>query len=354
MFYGCSKLVHAPSILPATELVYNCYDGMFQNCTALTKAPELPATTLATRSYTNMFKNCTQLNYIKALFTTTPNTEYTENWVYGVSPTGTFIKSKDATWKNVYGSNGIPTGWTVMNNIDNQGDYLTLSALEDGEITITISSDLGTSYATYLSYSKDKSVWERTDVDGRYHTIKIPVSSGDKVYLKGKAKQWYNQSDPGGASIDSTANINVSGNIMSLLYEDNFEDKTVFPDNSQYTFSWLFTNNEHLCSAEKLILPATILADGCYRFMFNGCSSLKVAPKLPTTTLANYCYWGMFSGCSSLNNITMLATDISASNCLDGWVSGVAATGTFTKAASMTSLPTGSSGIPAGWTVQTA
>ena len=47
----------------------------------------------------------------------------------------------------------------------------------------------------------------------------------------------------------------------------------------------------------------------------------------------------------------MLATDISASNCLRFWTWHVAKTGTFTKAAEMTSLPSGDSGIPSGWTV---
>ena len=47
----------------------------------------------------------------------------------------------------------------------------------------------------------------------------------------------------------------------------------------------------------------------------------------------------------------MLATDISASDCLKDWLKDVASSGTFTKAASMTSLPSGSSGIPAGWTI---
>ena len=59
----------------------------------------------------------------------------------------------------------------------------------------------------------------------------------------------------------------------------------------------------------------------------------------------------MFTGCSNLNSITMLATDISANDCLTNWMSGVAATGTFTKAASMTTLTEGASGIPSGWTV---
>jgi len=59
----------------------------------------------------------------------------------------------------------------------------------------------------------------------------------------------------------------------------------------------------------------------------------------------------MFRGCSNLSSITMLATDISATDCLSDWVNSVAASGTFTKAASMTTLPTGTSGIPSGWTV---
>jgi hypothetical protein len=59
----------------------------------------------------------------------------------------------------------------------------------------------------------------------------------------------------------------------------------------------------------------------------------------------------MFDGCSKLNYIKMLATNISAGSCLSSWVSGVASTGTFVKNPAMTSLPTGSSGIPKGWTV---
>ena len=257
-------------------------------------------------------------------------------------------------YKRAIADAGVQTALANKTNVSlaKELEYLTLSALEDGEITITISSDLGTSCATYLSYSKDKSVWERTDINGKNQTITIPVSRGDNVYLKGKAKQWYDPTERGHASINSTANINVSGNIMSLLYEDNFEDKTVFPDNSEYVFSFLFWGNKHLCSAEKLILPATTLVEGCYRFMFYMCSSLTTAPALPATKLVNNCYWSMFNGCTSLNSITMLATDISASNCLEEWVSGVAATGTFKKAASMTSLPSGVYGIPTGWTVQ--
>ena len=98
-------------------------------------------------------------------------------------------------------------------------------------------------------------------------------------------------------------------------------------------------------------LPATELTIACYDAMFYGCSSLTTAPELPATGLVDICYREMFSGCSKLNSIIMLATDISASACLSMWVNGVSATGTFTKAASMTTLPDGASGIPSGWTV---
>lgn len=47
------------------------------------------------------------------MFTTTPSTTYTSNWVQGVAASGTFIKNSSATW-NVTGDNGIPTGWTVQ------------------------------------------------------------------------------------------------------------------------------------------------------------------------------------------------------------------------------------------------
>lgn len=112
MFAGCTSLATAPSVLPATTLATECYYGMFYNCTSLVTAPELPATTLTTYCYNYMFYNCTNLNYIKAMFTTTPSTTYTQNWVYDVASSGTFVKNSAAQW-NVSGVNGIPTGWTV-------------------------------------------------------------------------------------------------------------------------------------------------------------------------------------------------------------------------------------------------
>ena len=138
MFYGCSNLATAMAVLPATSTASASYNCMFSSCTSLTTAPAISATSLGTSAcgsmfsgctslttapllaptklvsscYSGMFNGCSKLNYIKALFTTTPSSDYTNNWVKGVASSGTFVKSKSATW-NVTGVYGSPKGWTV-------------------------------------------------------------------------------------------------------------------------------------------------------------------------------------------------------------------------------------------------
>lgn len=112
MFENCTSLVNAPE-LPATALVNSCYSNMFYDCTSLVNAPTLPATTLSYYCYQHMFYGCSNLQYIKAMFTTTPGTNYTKGWVSGVSPTGTFVKNSAATWADTFDANAIPDGWTV-------------------------------------------------------------------------------------------------------------------------------------------------------------------------------------------------------------------------------------------------
>ena len=120
MFYECTSLTTAPSILPAMNLTSACYIYMFSDCTSLELAPELPARTLKfsdswiSTSYGRMFYNCSKLRYIKAMFTTTPSSYYTPDWVSGVSSTGVFVKNSAAAWTNTYGANAIPEGWTVQ------------------------------------------------------------------------------------------------------------------------------------------------------------------------------------------------------------------------------------------------
>lgn len=110
MFAHCSNLEVAPE-LPATTLAYYCYGGMFWECTSLTTAPELPASTLATSSYSSMFKGCTNLNYVKCLATDVSVYMCINEWLSGVSATGTFVKAANVEWPS--GTSGIPEGWAV-------------------------------------------------------------------------------------------------------------------------------------------------------------------------------------------------------------------------------------------------
>ena len=111
MFANCTSLKFAPE-LPATRLDMGCYHCMFEGCTSLTSAPELPATELVSHCYEFMYKDCRNLRYVIGLFTPEPSEKTTKDGLSGVAASGTFVKSKKATWK-VTGVHGIPEGWKI-------------------------------------------------------------------------------------------------------------------------------------------------------------------------------------------------------------------------------------------------
>lgn len=113
MFQYCYALEKAPE-LPATTLGAWGYEYMFEGCRSLTVAPTLPAKTLIIGCYLGMFKGCTKLSSITMLATEGLNkTNVFKGWVDGVAATGTFTKAASATIPE--GVDGIPTGWTVVN-----------------------------------------------------------------------------------------------------------------------------------------------------------------------------------------------------------------------------------------------
>jgi hypothetical protein len=101
-------------------------------------------------------------------------------------------------------------------------------------------------------------------------------------------------------------------------------------------------------------LPATTLANNCYRQMFYNCKNLTTAPVLPAETLVTNCYYRMFYFCSNLNYIKAMFTTTPSTTYCNGWVNKVASSGTFVKNSAASWNVTGTSGVPSGWTVQTA
>ena len=291
-------------------------------------------------------------------------------------PNVSLIKNNNTVYYNPY--NHVPK-------------YLTFTAEEDNS---TISLNAATS--PDIKYSLNGGDWKQWDYTA------ITLNTGDTVRMKGNNSNGFSKSVSSYNKFQMTGKIGASGNIMSLLYGDDFEGKITIPcvccfydmfeectslttaptlhamTLTDSCYSGMFSGCTSLTTAPEL--PATTLATGCYSNMFYGCTSLTTAPELPSTTLVTACYagmfWGccslttaptlpaatlvsvcyqgMFGGCTKLNYIKMLATDISAGGCLAVWVNGVSSTGTFIKDPNMTTLSSGNSGIPSGWTVQDA
>ena len=204
---------------------------------------------------------------------------------------------------------------------DYSQDYLAFVALENGTISFNILSSMGTDKIESISYSTDNgTTWTTTpNQDNKEDDLEITlnVNTGDTILWKGTATQTgYFDEDEGdyvGSFFSSSCEFDAKGNVMSLLYGDNFKgevDLTV----KDGAFNDLF-NNSKVVSAENLSLPATTLENACYQDMFDGCTSLATAPVLPATTLASSCYLGMFYRCTSLTTAPVLPATTLASSC---------------------------------------
>lgn len=243
-------------------------------------------------------------------------------------------------------------------------EYLTIESLQNNTGVYFEYQGPNDGTPLTIQWSTDKITWNNTTAN-RYESAPpytnqpfVILNTNDKVYIKGTNDKYsgtinessfnhnINTDNPNDSNVYS---FNLSGNIMSLIYGDNFRNKYDFPPNSETNFSHLFEVTA-VIDAGNLVLPATTLTRACYYDMFDLCSNLTTAPDLPATTLVQQCYGRMFAACSSLNYIKCLATDISATNCLYNWVLNVSSTGTFVKDAN-TTWPTGDNGIPLNWTV---
>ncbi len=103
----------ADLVLSAATLSEKCYKNMFAGCTSLTRAPVLPAKKMMNQCYNNMFNGCSNLSYIKCLARESMNaSQCFQNWVSGVSGTGTFVKYTGINWNS--GTSGRPSNWQVL------------------------------------------------------------------------------------------------------------------------------------------------------------------------------------------------------------------------------------------------
>ena len=193
--------------------------------------------------------------------------------------------------------------------------YFYVEDISGSANTLSISKSNSSAPTIEVYKSTDGTNWTSMGTTGTT-AITATIPANGKLYLKAIAGNWgYSQGYSN--TITASGRHNVGGNIMSLLWGDNYLNKTTFPTtgNSTQIFNELFYQNVNLVNADSLNLPATTLTKSCYRFMFRGCTSLINAPVLPATTMAISAYYGMFNGCTSLTTAPALPATTLAYYC---------------------------------------
>lgn len=219
---------------------------------------------------------------------------------------GTYVYTKSLSSKSYAANNIYNLGWRMTTGDNMLTTPLTLEAKTDGTIHIKKTTD----GMKYKKNTDDKVTISTTAA------IDITVSAGDKVQFFGNGTSITSYSDDSHTTdiYDGTADCYIYGNIMSLVNESGFASATSVSANA---FRNLFADNRKLYNhpTKRLVLPATTLAENCYRNMFTSCQGLTVAPALPATTLADYCYAGMFYDCRDLNVAPALPATTLTSYC---------------------------------------
>ena len=262
--------------------------------------------------------------------------------------------------------------------IDAVNNPLTLKNTSGDSLTVTFSNgEYYTTTVRYEIYNGDSYQGEGTVIldseTGHSKNVTVPRGFRIKIYSNRSSMDRFN--------IKCDQSCCVFGNVMSLISSTGYSTLTNISFMS--AFNSLFMDNTNIDIDPKvgeLVLPATTLSEGCYYYMFAGCTRLTKAPALPASTLSYSCYdnmfrncvslehspvlpatsltsnsyYQMFLGCESLKSITCMATYIGSYNCIEGWVDGVhAGSGdrVFYKNPEANFWREGRN-VPTGWTIK--
>ena len=185
-------------------------------------------------------------------------------------------------------------------------EYLTTKALGSGNITFTMPSGTGTYYIQNVSYRKNNGEWTTTINTENEVIITVSVAANDIIEWKGTGiAVAAGGSLTTSSKFGGTVQFNVYGNVMSILWGDDFIGQTQFPNTSrQRVMQGLFYQSS-VVDASNLVLPATHLSNThTYMGMFSECTSLVYPPaELPepeSSVTLELTYISMFNNCSSM------------------------------------------------------
>lgn len=286
----------------------------------------------------------------------------------------------------------------AIQNIPTGGDinYFYVEDASGAANTLTIKKSNNSLPDKVFDWSLDKQTWTTitvTDTTG----VNIAVPANGRVYLRGdngalaEGANYLNIKCSSAFDVagDATTLISKAGRLYqaysyafrSLFYQatqlKHAHDLTLFTGIvADYCYRAMFSGCTSLLTAP--ILTATNTASNCYTEMFSGCTNLQAAPALPAVTLVASCYMSMFSNCKTLTEAADMAATTTAGSSLSSmyqgctnlakvvvrittwntsaatnWLLNVAPTGDFYNLGGAT-IPSGTNGIPSGWTEHTS
>jgi len=131
--------------------------------------------------------------------------------------------------------------------------------------------------------------------------------TGDIIQLSVKYKDEYLNTENTCAaclrSYDENKQAEFSGNIMSMIYGDDF-----LLYNSKDKFKLTLGGRGAISKADNLSIPRIITQASCCEWMFNG-APITSLPKLPAKTIPANCYNNMFSSCQNLTDLSSYKLD---------------------------------------------
>lgn len=252
-------------------------------------------------------------------------------------------------------------------------NWLCFEALADGAcVRFVFGKNVYSNIAKSISYSRDfGNTWttflNQNSKSGDLFSPEIVLNKGKVVFFKGDATCLFglqttsiylsdfcyfltNTSDAANHYTwygDTPGIFKVSGNIMSLLYGDDFEDKKIIP--SDRCFESLFSVAIGITTAPEL--PAVALKNSCYEKMFQNCKHLTSTPDLPAEVLPTGAYKGMFQNCTNIKSIKAFCKTI-GTDALNNWLStNLSSNGVFYKNSQWNNYSRDENGIPAGWNI---
>lgn len=218
--------------------------------------------------------------------------------------------------------------------------YLTMQAIETGTISVNIYS--GCSSMT-ISYSLDNGVtWiDNAFTTGKAKTYTTPtLSAGDRVLWKcistdGSFSNSYGKV----VKFSSTMSCKMYGNIMSLIYGDNFIGKNTVADGFQ-TFRQNFAGLK-VVDAKYLVIPVATMKQYVAIMMFDGNTTLASGPAFVSDDIQTDALQQAFRNNTHLASLTIIADSVS--NNQNNWAANVPSGGVLTREIgnTFTLLPTG-------------